>query len=323
MTAAGEGSFHAVGNHSLLQAGDKPAVYGMDVPNVNGVRCVRIGSDEHKQLFCQTFIATHEAYEPRDFLWPSLDEASVARLRSIPIWSTALQTELNAGAMVSGFAATLDDSLIRDAVRLQGYEEARHARMIGAMVERYGLDAATTSPSLKPSKPAFVHFGYSECVDSFFGFGAFRLARELRFVPDALISLFTRVLAEEARHIVFFVNWIAYERSRRLGGSFLQTYGAAIGYLRTLLDLVRKARQAKNGSVSVAGDGSLANVTIEYFLAACVAENEQQMSAFDPRLLRPRVIPGLAKYALAAVGAANVFRAPGRRPPKNDDASRG
>jgi len=58
---------------------------------------VRIGSEEHKELFCGTFIKSHLAYEPRELPWPELDDVSLARLRAIPIWSIALQVELNAG----------------------------------------------------------------------------------------------------------------------------------------------------------------------------------------------------------------------------------
>ena len=72
-----------------------------------------------------------------------------------------------------------------------------------------------------------MNFGYDECVDSFAGFGIFRLARDARILPEALTSLFTRVLVEEARHIVFFVNWIAWDRTRRgLRGPAMQAIPA-------------------------------------------------------------------------------------------------
>src|ERR1700737_286669 len=267
-----------------------------------------VGSEEHKELFCRSFIAPHLAYEPTELPWPVLDEVSLSRLRAIPIWSMALQVELNAGEMVTGFAATLQDPLIRAAVALQGAEETRHARMVGTLVERYGLSATTHPPDLPHTEAAFVNFGYRECVDSLLGFGVFRIAREARFLPDALVSLFTRVLAEEARHILFFVNWIAYERVRRgYGLAPLQSAASALGYARALVQLVRTGRDAASGA-GVFTDGDVfSDLTFAKFLAACLAENEAKMAAFDARLLRPRVLPTLAGLALGAMRAGERF----------------
>ena len=268
--------------------------------STNGVprSAVRIGSEEHKELFCGTFIKSHLEYEPRELPWPELDDVSLARLRSIPIWSIALQVELNAGQMVTDFARTLRDPLIRAAVALQGAEESRHARMVGTLVERYGLSATTHPPELPPTEGAFVHFGYRECLDSFFGFGIFRLAREARFLPDALVSQFSRVLAEEARHIVFFINWIAYERVRRgYGLPLLRDAATARGYAGAFLELIRSGDEVKGGS-DFFGDGdAFAGLTLAKFLDAALSENEAQMAALDARLLRPRVLPTLAAIA--------------------------
>lgn len=270
---------------------------------------VRTGSEAHKQLFCRSFIDSHLVYEPADLPWPPLDDVSLARLRAIPIWSTALQVELNAGQMVTDFAATLSDPLIREAVALQGAEESRHARMVGTLVDRYGLSASTHPPSLPPTERAFIHFGYRECLDSFLGFGVFRLAREAHFLPDSLVSLFSRVLHEEARHITFFINWIAYERVRRgYGFAPLQAVLTALGYGGAFVELVRTNREAKEGADIFQDGDAFADLTIAKFLEACRAENELNMSALDARLLRPLVMPTLAAIALGAIHTIERLR---------------
>lgn len=269
---------------------------------------MRIGSDEHKDLFCRWFLDTHLAYEPEALPWPQLDEESLERLRAIPVWSTALQVELNAGVMVNGFAQRQSDTLIREAIALQGYEEDRHARMIGTLVERYQLKATRSEPSVRPTRRAFIDFGYNECLDSFFGFGIFRLAREARFLPEALTSLFARVLFEEARHIVFFVNWIAYERAVRGYASIVRGGATALGYVRALLKTLGRAKETKQDSgVFVAGD-VFKDLTFSKFLQACLAENEAHMSGFAPDLLRPRVIPTIAQGTLALIQTGGRLR---------------
>ena len=155
---------------------------------------MRIGSNEHKELFCRSFIDTHEAYDPKDWPWPELDELSLARLRAIPIWRMALEAELGAGTMLAGFGEKESDELVRRAIELQGYEEDRHGRILQCMIDRYALAVTPRFREKQPTRKAFVEFGYDECADSFAGFGIFRLAREARVLPEALTSLFTRLL---------------------------------------------------------------------------------------------------------------------------------
>lgn len=278
---------------------------------------MRIGSEEHKQLFCRSFVDSHNVYEPHEMPWPELDETSLARLRAIPVWSMALEIETSAGSMLDGFAKTEPDPLVRRALELQGFEESRHGRILAEMIARYGLTAKPKETDEQPTRRAFINFGYDECVDSFAGFGIFKLARDARILPDSLTSLFTRVLEEEARHIVFFVNWIAWDRNRRgLRGPAMQAIPALAGYAAAI------ARRVQGGS-QMAGSGSsggnserldlfadvMRDLTPAKFIRACVDENDRYMRVFDPRLLRPRVIPTLGRIALAIAEAIDRIRA--------------
>jgi len=197
--------------------------------------------------------------------WPELDEASLAILRSIPVWSMALQVEVNAGATLESFAQSQTDPLIVQTLRLQGYEEDRHGRMLGTLIERYGLDGEAGPPAAYGGRQAFIDFGYNECLDSFAGFGIFRIARQVRFLPEALISLFSRVMYEEARHIVFFVNWITYERCvRGYGAPPLQVLPTAIGYLRALKKTVGRAGAANTTDKGMAAAGDMKSLYLPY-----------------------------------------------------------
>ena len=264
---------------------------------------IRVGSNEHKELFCRTFLDTHDGYDPKALPWPDLDEQSLERLRAVPFWGTALQIERNAGYLVNAFAESLDDPLIREAVALQGFEENRHAEMLRMLSQRYDLQAEIDGTLPEPTKRAFVDFGYNECLDSFFGFGIFRLARNAGVLPANLIVLFTRVLFEEARHIVFFVNWIAYDRARRGLHGPLQAPATAYGYYRSLRRLAALARGGRNNAESkrfgqAFNNVSFAELTLRDFVESCIIENDAVMAQLDPRLLRPRVVPAFARFAL-------------------------
>ncbi len=266
---------------------------------------MKIGSPEHKELFCQSFIASHRQYEPEALPWPDLDDITLQRLRGIPFWGEAVRIETSAGVMVNTFAETITDPLIKEAVLLQGYEETRHSRLLKFMAERYQLDVQDQTPEPIPSKiePAFIRFGYGECIDSFFAFGLFETGRQLGYFPDTILGIFDPVLDEEARHITFFVNWIAYlQTNRGRGAAPLRAGLTAWNYGRALWNLINLIRSNAGGSGSgfTATGGSIvdANLTVEQFLATCLERNAHRMSGFDARLLRPQLLPAVAALAL-------------------------
>jgi hypothetical protein len=38
---------------------------------------MKIGSEAHKELFCRSFMESHQKYEPEQLPWPDLDDASL------------------------------------------------------------------------------------------------------------------------------------------------------------------------------------------------------------------------------------------------------
>lgn len=265
------------------------------------------GSEVHKTLFCQTFVGTHRTFEPTELAWPELDAATIDRLRAIPFWDAALRAERNAGIMVTRFAETVTDSELREALAMQGVEEARHARLLEEMLRRYGIATAPPSEATtRSSKRDFIDFGYEECIDAFFGFGIFGLARQIQlFVPE-LTDIFEYVLLEEARHVTFFVNWIAWDRIRRgRRNAAIQAFSTGLGYVRALQRIAAtfapSAKGQKMQGVGFGAEGAFqmfGGVTWRSFLQSCLDENDRYLSVMDAKLLRPRVLPSIARFAL-------------------------
>ena len=267
-----------------------------------------IGSDEHKELFCRSFIATHQQYDPRDFPWPELDQESLDRLRGIPFWSTALQVERNAGVMVSGFAESLADPLIREAVALQGYEEARHGRMLAAMVERYGLEVQTQEPAPTITERAFIDFGYEECLDSFFGFGIYRIARQIAFLPDSLTTMLgARLLGEETCATSCFssIGSLTSACAAAGGATALQAAAARPG-VRAGPDRPGQDRHEGQAGLGFSRSGRGRHLRRPHAreVLGSVSHGErvaQMASTSTMRLLQPRVLPTLASFVLEAL----------------------
>ena len=174
------------------------------------------------------------------------------------------------------------------------------------MIQYYGVEITAPSPKSVPEKiePAFIKFGFNECVDSFLAFGIFKLARQSHFFPEPLFDIFDTVLDEEASHIVFFINWFAYLQASRgqdnkiLGVSKnLWYYGKAVKHLVGIAGNSNSSKPKK--SMTFKGSGTfIENLTPQGFLNACLEENSRRLSCFDERLLRPQLLGAIAKIAL-------------------------
>lgn len=265
----------------------------------------RIGSIAHRDLFCKTFLESHKPFEPETLPWPVLDLQYVDLLRAFPFWSFARSMEQEADRMIATFAKTLNDPVIRGAVELQGYEEGRHGRLLNYMLQHYKIDVPAVPLSTMPVKrDDFVVFGFSECTDSFIGFGGFALAREKRVFPKQLLDIFEQILFEEARHIVFFINWWRYEEALAGNTNSLSRTIQSVRYMiRATMHTAQGAQGAAIGTapMDLTGGGSqviLDGVTPKSFLENALREERAMMSRIDRRLLRPRIVPFLASLAV-------------------------
>jgi hypothetical protein len=267
---------------------------------------MKVGTPEHRDLFCRTFIDGHIPYEPEDLPWPNLEPKYLERLRSLPFWGVARAMEQKAGVMVTSFARTLDDPVIREAVAVQGIEETRHARIMNHMIERYVLPVREVDlPIHAPVKDQFVMFGYEECVDFFMGAGLFHLASKLDIFPADLVATFANVIFEEARHVTFFINWYRYEEARAGRDGAVSRYITALrNYSASIRQLVRSFGGADTtGFAAVNANEIVEGMTPILFLEAALAENRRLLGLLDRRLVKPGLLPALASLMLALLRA--------------------
>jgi hypothetical protein len=185
--------------------------------------------------------------------------------------------------------------------------------VLSNLVRAYGIRLAPEPEYLRPRDPewAFMVTGYSECIDSFFAFGLFAKAKSSEFFPSALVDTFEPVMQEEGRHILFFVNWVAWHRRnlalwrRPLFWAKILAVWAfliweRIGIARGLDD----AGDGEGGTVpqdnnfTLTGSQSVgaADISIRALMDVCLTENDRRLSGYDPRLLRPMVVPCLVRF---------------------------
>ena len=276
----------------------------------HGLPELKIGSEEHKRVFCRMLLDTHDPYRPAVIPWPELEEEAFKRLTSLPIWNIAVQIEGRASIAVKTYGEAVSDPLLKEAVLMDGGEEARHKEVLSKMVAFYGitLDPEPPYPAPRDAEWAFMTTGYAECIDSFFAFGLFDVARRSGFFPEALVETFEPVIQEEARHILFFVNWLAWHRRqlswpRRMWFN-LRCIACFLGRIKGRLDTARAVKGSQGEKpndknfTATTSKALAVNMKVPDLMRLCLSENDRRMAKYDARLLRPVLVPSLVKLAL-------------------------
>ncbi|HWT39242.1 MAG TPA: ferritin-like domain-containing protein [Paraburkholderia sp.] len=266
---------------------------------------MRIGSEAHRQMFCRMLLETHNPYKPAVIDWPHLPLDALKRTTSLPIRDIAVQTEGRASIRVATYAAQVQDPLMREAIEMDAGEEARHKHVLSRLVAAYGIGLAPEPdyPAPRDAEWAWMFTGYSECIDSFFAFGLFRSAQLSGYFPEELVETFEPVIQEEASHILFFVNWVAWYRStmpwwRRPWHSL--RVGAI--WIKLVWDRIAIAKRIDSNFLAANGSNIGQSLSTRQLIELCLQENDQRMAGYDRRLVRPMLVPKLARLALRFMG---------------------
>jgi len=292
---------------AAVRAADRAArIWAADEPGP-----IAVGSEAHKAAFCRMLLDTHNPYKPSIIDWTALDDAARERLVNLPIWDIAVQTEGKARLRVLSYARRIDDRLLQQAVELDGFEEGRHKEVLSNLVQAYGIRLLPEPEYRPPRDPewAFMVTGYSECIDSFFAFGLFALAKRSGFFPAALVDTFEPVMQEEGRHILFFVNWVAWHKRKlplwRRAFFMAKVVAVWLFLIWERIGIVRGVR-GDSGSTATRQDNNFTltggkavgavDLSVAGLIDVCLEENDRRLAGYDPRLVRPNFIPRLMRF---------------------------
>ncbi|QCE34782.1 ferritin-like domain-containing protein [Acetobacteraceae bacterium] len=276
---------------------------------------IQIGSDAHKKAIADMFRETFNPYKPSIIEWPELDEESLKKVISLPIWDIAVHTEGRARLRMAAYAELLTDPELQDAIARNAWEEDRHKTVLADMVTHYGIKLGIEPPYEMPKDAEWTYLvtGFSECWDSFFAFGLFESAKRSGLFPEKLTEVFEPVIQEETRHILLFANWLAYHRKHLSLPARIKLEARILGVLFYLfyerLSLVKTfdedgKEHTEDFNFTVRGTECVTDKKFEFipFMKLCLAENERRFKGYDKRLLRPQLAPWAARRAIEAVG---------------------
>src|ERR1700743_748184 len=203
-----------------------------------------------------------------------------ARYPRAPQHSVA-ERENRAGTNVCAYAEGIADPLLNKAVQLNGFEERRHRHVLANLVEAYGIKLAPEPVYPKPKNPEWALMGT----------GSF---------PPELIQTFDPVVNEEARHILFFVNWVAWHRRNmpwwRRPYFELKVLAVWLFLIYERMGLasdVSTGQQDNNFTVNGA-EALGSDINVGELVSLCVAENDRRLAPVDARLKRLPFVPLIA-----------------------------
>lgn len=272
---------------------------------------VKVGSNEHRQIVCQMFRETFNPYRPSFMDWPKLNESEINRLKNLPIWDIAVQTEGKARLRMAAYAEQIQDPDWKDAIGRNAWEENRHKEVLADMVKFYGIPLASESPYAVPKDPewAYLVTGFSECWDSFYAFGLFAISEKSGFFSRELIETFEPIMQEECRHILLFANWLAWHRANlslvqriKFELKVLAVHAFLVyerlGLIKTFDAEGEEHYQDNNFTINGVSELGKDKLTLADFLRLCLAEDDHRFSGYDRRLLRPKTAPFLTRMIL-------------------------
>ncbi len=287
---------------------------------------IRIGSEAHKAMVCRMFRETFNPYKPSIIDWPKLSDDARNRLVNLPIWDIAVQTEGKARLRMASYAERSLDGDWKDAIGQNAWEEGRHKDVLSNLVEAYGIALAPEPAYIAPKDTdwAYLVTGFSECIDSFFAFGLFEMAKRSGFFPPDLVDTFEPVIQEEARHILLFANWLAWQRRNlplwrrpwfelRVAAVWVFLGWERIGIAKGMDDKQQGPRQDNNFTLTGSKAVSDADLSPAALMAVCLEENDRRFAGYDRRLLRPTTTPFLARIFVRLFGRRHLAAA-GRLP---------
>jgi hypothetical protein len=276
------------------------------------VGALRPGSAAHKREVCRMFVETFNPYRPSVIAWPKLTPEALQRVASLPIWDIAVHTESRARLRFAAYANAVDDADIKAAVMLNAWEESRHKEVLSQLVAAYGIAQADEPPFKHPRDPEWFYLvtGYCECIDSFFAFGLFELARRSGFFPVELVETFEPVVQEECRHILLFANLVAWQRANlpwwrralfelRVAAVWGSILWERLVLARNIGGQGHGAGQDTNFTATSAQTMTPVEIQPRDLMMICLEENDRRFAGYDGRLVRPTLVPRLVRFALA------------------------
>ena len=266
---------------------------------------IKLGSEDHKNLFCRTLLTTFDPYKPAIIDWPKLDQETQAKITGLPIWDIAVQTEGKAGLRVNTFGEIVTDPLLKRAIELDAFEESRHKHVLANMVEAYGIKLAPEPDYIKPERsrngpswsPAIANASTASSPSACSTWPRSPASSRTSWSTPSSRSCRRKA----ATSCSSSTGWPGTAATCPCGAgpgsrSRFSRVWAFLIWERMGMGNDLANGQDNNFTVNGAQDLGV-EITIPELMDICLAENDRRLGVYDKRLLRPDFVPFMVRLA--------------------------
>ncbi|WP_293379998.1 hypothetical protein [Phenylobacterium sp.] len=120
------------------------------------------------------------------------------------------------------------------------------------------------------------------------------------------MDTFEPVMREEGRHILFFVNWVAWKRRNmplwRRPWFELKAMAVWLFLIAERIGIagdMEKSDKAQDSNFTLNGSKELGvEISFPELARICLEENDRRLAPYDARLIRPVFVPNMIRLAL-------------------------
>jgi hypothetical protein len=262
-------------------------------------KTMNIGSYESKKRFCQCLAESHIPGNLGSQHWLTLEPSLIEQIQNLPFWEKCLLTQHYRTQIVCAFAQTLKDPMVKEAVMLQGEEQQRLVMTLQSFLKTYSIPSPPLSAVTIPKnlESAFIKVGYQNALDFFWMDGLRAAAHQAKFIPDELDKHLSLLFAEQTRHTVFLVNWMAYQKVKLKKRWGEWRAGPALWNRSGMFVRLMAAFGTKDVDERPDAMRWMMRFSPEMFLSLCLLTQKKRMQTFDANLLQPQLSVNVATFA--------------------------
>jgi hypothetical protein len=270
------------------------------------VASLQVGSYQHQKIFCQLLT------ENSDFASlnvPSLDELTQKRLGELQFWPVLYGQLQRSSAIAQLFCQSIKGTLIREAIAHLAQEKKAIAEAIRTLCREnqlsdFSFDETEISTAGESDFKAISH---QDNMGLFWLSGLYALAIQEQYLQADVLNVFDQLLTIQARHSLFFINWLAFESQVKQKPEFellgLRSFFPMTEmWVATFTKLNRSDYDDTLPINPTESDYFLGKWSYSEFVQACAFNYQGRFMGSDVRLIQPKALLQAAKLVRSLLG---------------------
>ena len=219
------------------------------------------------------------------------------RLRELEFWSWGYAQLHQSGKLAQVFAEGIRGTLLQEAIAQLGNNNLTLAQAVKTLCKknRFGNITVQSSVATAASEAAFKQSSHQNHMMFFFSCGLYEFALRENYLQSDLMACWNQMLDLQASHILFFVNWLAFESHVRQKPEYELSGLWSLFELRSQwFSILKKLNRSEyddnlpNNPKNI--DYFLGKHNLSEFLDVCEQGYCSRFESFDEQLIRPRIL---------------------------------